>query len=1020
MLLSRSVSAAEHYGRVSFAGVAVPGATVTASQGDKRFVTSTDQEGVYRLSDLDAGAWTLQIEMLGFSTIAREITVAEDVPPATWELTLLKFEELIEMVRLKPDATTRTQTVPLKPDTTTGTQTVGANPTTTATTTANPTGFRRADVTASAAPLPPRNDGAFAEQPDDGGIGAADGFLINGSVNNSAASPFAQLRAFGNSRPGQRSLYNGGLGILAGHSAWDARPYSFSGQQTSKPSYGDLHVLGSFGGPLRIPGLVRNGANLFVGYQRTADHNASTQSALMPTILERGGDLSATRDAQGRSVQIVDPKTGQPFAGNIIPSDRISPQAASLLAYYPHPNVDSDGRYNYQTTLLSGTRQDSVQSRATQPIDTRNQLSGTFAFQRTTTDTTNLFGFEDTREVSGVDTAANWSHRFSMLLSVRMRYQYTRLTDQTTAFFAGRTNVSGEAGITGNNQDPINWGPPALTFASGLAGLADGLPSFTRTRSNALSAEAFLGRGRHNLTFGGGLRRHGISIRSQQDPRGAFSFTGFLSGSDLADFLLGIPQTSSIAYGNAEKFLRGFSYDAFLSDDWRVSPSLTITAGVRWEYESPFTERLGRLVNLDVAPGFTAASAVVADNPVGTVTGQRYPASLLQPDRSGLQPRIGAAWRPVAGSSLVVRGGYGVYRNTSVYQSIATLLAQQPPLSTTLSVASTAANPLTLANGFVSIPGATANTFAVDPGFRVGSAHNWQVSLQRDLPGSLNVMTTYLGTKGSRLMQQFLPNTFPSGAANPCPACPTGFVYLASNGSSARHAAQVQLRRRLRNGLSATTMYTLAKAIDDAAAFAGANLAGAAIAQDWLNLDAERGPSNFDQRHLLTAQLEYTTGIGVRGGGLLTGLKGALVKGWTVTSQLSVGSGLPLTPVYLASVPGTGVTGTIRADLTGGALTPEPGYYLNPLAYAPPASGRWGNAGRNSVTGPSQFSLNAGLSRTFSRGERMNLDWRIDANNVLNRVTYAGVNTLIGSPQFGLPSRANPMRKLQTSLRLRF
>jgi hypothetical protein len=269
-------------------------------------------------------------------------------------------------------------------------------------------------------------------------------------------------------------------------------------------------------------------------------------------------------------------------------------------------------------------------------------------------------------------------------------------------------------------------------------------------------------------------------------------------------------------------------------------------------------------------------------------------------------------------------------------------------------------------------------------------------------------------------MQQFLPNTFPSGAQNACPTCPAGFVYLASNGTSARHAGQIQLRRRLRNGLSATTIYTLARATDDAAAFAGANLAGAAIAQDWLNLDAERGPSNFDQRHLVTAQLEYTTGVGVSGGALLSGLKGALVKGWTLTSQLSVGSGLPLTPVYLTPVRGTGVTGTIRADLTGAELTPAAGYYLNPSAYAPPATGQWGDAGRNSVTGPSQFSLNAGVSRTFPWGDRMNLDWRIDATNVLNRVTYASVNTLIGSPQFGLPSRANPMRKLQTSLRLRF
>jgi hypothetical protein len=374
----------------------------------------------------------------------------------------------------------------------------------------------------------------------------------------------------------------------------------------------------------------------------------------------------------------------------------------------------------------------------------------------------------------------------------------------------------------------------------------------------------------------------------------------------------------------------------------------------------------------------------------------------------------------VAGSSLVIRGGYGMYRNTSVYQSIATLLAQQPPLSTTLSVENSAANPLTLANGFVASPAVTSNTFAVDPKFRVGYAHNWQVSMQRDLPRSLTVIATYLGTKGSRLMQEFLPNTYPLGAPNPCSTCPAGFVYLTSNGSSTKHAGQIQLRRRLRNGLTATVQYTLSKAEDDAASFSGANLSGAAIAQDWQDLDAEWAPSNFDQRHSVTAQFEYTTGVGITGGGMLDGVKGALWKGWTITSQLTAGSGLPLTPVYLTSVRGTGVTGSIRADRIGASGDTVDGYYLNPAAYAPPAPGRWGTAGRNSVTGPSQFSLNAGVSRTFPWGDRLFLDWRVDATNVLNRVTYAAVNTIVGSPQFGLPSLANPMRKLQTSVRLRF
>jgi hypothetical protein len=355
-----------------------------------------------------------------------------------------------------------------------------------------------------------------------------------------------------------------------------------------------------------------------------------------------------------------------------------------------------------------------------------------------------------------------------------------------------------------------------------------------------------------------------------------------------------------------------------------------------------------------------------------------------------------------------------------VYQSIALLLAQQPPLSTTSSAQTSAALPLTLATGLLRLSASPLNTFAVDPDFRVGYAHNWQASMQRDLPSSLTVVGTYLGSKGSHLMQEFLPNTYPGGVTTPCASCPSGFVYLTSNGSSLRNAAQLQLRRRLRNGFTATGQYTLAKATDDATAFGGASLAGSALAQNWLDLDAERAPSNFDQRHQLTAQAQYTTGAGITGGTLVDGWRGRLLKDWTFVGQLTIGSGLPLTPVYLTPVGTTGVVGSVRPSLTGAPLDAPDGYYLNPEAYRLPAAGEWGSAGRNSVKGPRQFSLNAGVGRTFRWGERFNIDWRIDATNVLNRVTYAAVSTLIGSPQFGLPNRANLPRRLQSSLRVRF
>ena len=355
---------------------------------------------------------------------------------------------------------------------------------------------------------------------------------------------------------------------------------------------------------------------------------------------------------------------------------------------------------------------DALQTRMNKSIGRKNQIFGNFAMLSTRADNPSLFNFLDTTDTLGIIAGINWRHTLSPRLFGTLGYQYSRFSTRTTPFFENRENVSGAAGINGNNQDPMNWGPPSLTFSSGITPLTDAQAAFNRNQTSALSYSLFWYHTPHNVTFGVDYRRQQFNDLGQQNARGTFTFTGAATGSDFADFLLGVPDTSAIAFGNADKYFRDGMYDAYANDDWRVSPELTINWGLRWEYGSPVTEKYGRLVNLDVAPGFSAVAPVMATDPIGPLTGEKYPRSLMHPDRQRIEPRVAIAWRPISGSSMVVRAGYGVYYNTSVYQQIAVQMAQQSPLSKSLSVANSAADPLTLANGFNASPTITPDTFA--------------------------------------------------------------------------------------------------------------------------------------------------------------------------------------------------------------------------------------------------------------------------------------------------------------------
>ncbi len=446
-------AASAYHGQVTFGGLPVPGATVTVTQGTKKLTTVTDQGGLYNFAGLADGVWQIEIDMQCFSPVHNEVTVSTNTAAAKWELTLLPPDEITKLANLPP--------APL------------------------PTLPAPALAKKPATPGSPGENAAEIPKPaEDASQQSSDGLLVNGSVNNAATSRFSLDQAFGNRRYNSRSLYNGGLALIYDNSATDARPYSLSGLNLPKASYNRITGVLTLGGPLNIPHLLPRGPTFFVGYEWTRNHDAEAEAGLVPTEAERTGDLSGLLNPLGQPVIVFDPATGLPFPGNVVP---VSAQAQALLALYPSQNIYGDPLYNYQVPILNSTHQDALHSRLDKTIGRKDEVYGSFNFQSTRSSTSNLFAFTDKTDILGINFNVNWSHRFSQRIFVNTGYHFSRLRTNIVPYFENRQNISGEAGIAGNNQDPSNWGPPTLTFSSGITMLTDENSSFNRNRTDSFS-----------------------------------------------------------------------------------------------------------------------------------------------------------------------------------------------------------------------------------------------------------------------------------------------------------------------------------------------------------------------------------------------------------------------------------------------------------------------------------------------------------------------------------------------------
>lgn len=761
---------------------------------------------------------------------------------------------------------------------------------------------------------------------------------------------------------------------------------------------------GTLGGPIRHT----RASFFFVSAEGVDAHETDPRRAHVPTLAERAGDFSMS------GVTIVDPFTGLPFPGNVIPANRISAASHAAAALYPLPN-QPDAAINFAVSP------DAVRSAGSATIKTDHRLRGDglvslrYSFSNDHRDfpfvarNRNLPGFG----LQDLDRGQSAGVAFTNAFSPRVLHAF-----RVGATWSRRDNLQGQQGTDGFSA--LGIAGPALTapdlglpaiLVSGLETLGDdaNLPVSRRTRTLHAIDTVTLERGRHELKVGAELRTFASDGDNHLFARGRMSFSGAVTGSGFADLLLGYPSFSLLGINNNRQALRTWAVDGFAQDEWRLSARVTASAGLRYEFNAPPTDADNRMRVFDVA---RLALVDVGQNGV--------PASGLERDFNNFAPRTGISWDVTGHGTSIVRGGYGIFYDSGTLIENSALYFN-PPYYTLQLFFPTAASPLRIENPFP--PGRGVNPLTsvntVDQHFRTAYTHQVSASFEQSFAGFVGT-ARYVGSFGRNLVRkrnlnQPAPGPGPIDARRPI----QGFgdiLLVESAARSSYHGVQLSLDRRMQNGLEAHVAYTLSRSMDDASAFLASD-GNDNTPQDSRNLAAEWSRSDFDARHRLVASLTWTTAGEAWPWPL---------RNWQLSGLLTAQSGRPFTPRLSVDNSNTGNTGgatfaSDRPDILLGA--PAPGQQTvsyGGYTFVSPARYAFGTAGRNILTGPGYVSLDALLARRIGMGGHRSIDLRLEVFNALNRYNGQLPDSFIDHQTFGQSLASFAARQFQVAARFVF
>jgi hypothetical protein len=890
-------------------------------------------------------------------------------------------------------------------------------------------------------------------------------------------------------------------------SAFNARPWSATGNDVPKTPFETNNFGGSLGGPFRIPKIYdgRDRTFFFINANFLTGTTGVTDYSLVPTAAEETGNfcgLNVTDPVTGTQspLQIYDytsnfngPRTPLAglgagncnLAGAINPSTSqpyISPIAQTIMQkYFPAPNLAAVATsptgqfYNYVLQDSLPTNRQMINFRVNQTVNKKINLGVVYNLSQAQTPGQGALPIEtSSASTRGQVVTLTMNYNISPRLIDSFTANFTRSRSDSLNAFTNNDNIEAALGINGVSTLPINYGLPTLNFNEGLTGLNTTNPTLRRNQTWILTeALTWIPSSKHEFHFGYIFRRYQVNTINPPEPNGQFNFTGALSENyepvtvngvtsevpignaaySTIDFLLGLPESTHVQFGSAPNcgltcasndYLRSWGMIGYVTDNWHLRPSLTITYGLRYEFMAPPTELFGHLANLDVNSDFTQV-AVVTPGVAGPFSGA-LPNSLIRPNFKNLAPALAIAWRVPTNKlfpnkrALTVRAGYRIADNSQVYNSsLSPELLNQPPFGTAESLNTTATQLLTLANGFPILPSNTiTNTTAVNPNYSNLYVQTWSLSLESQIVEGLVWQITYTGIKGTGLDLLSAPNVLSATNTNTGTIKDAlGFTYDSSGASSIYHGLQARLNRRMKNGFTFTALYTFAKSIDNSSSIGGG---GGTVVQEFPFFNLERGLSTFNMKHQITGNSTYELPFGERKRWAKKGAEARIFGNFRVSGSVSFHTGTPYTALVQGAI--TDFSGTqgfsTRADVLPGcnpnAGNHTLGQWFNTSCFAAPGSDFpgtsivapgtfFGDAGRDTIIGPSSIIVNLALARQIqlNRDGQHTLNLRWEVSNIANTPNYSAFGTVVNTgSSFGKITGAAGMRTMDAVIRLNF